>query len=222
MAFPIRRDAIKGIIDIAKLSETLVDELSMELIAADMISDPDEIAEHMSPSLPLIPLDELKSIVEILYRLYYVREVSSVSLIRFIDDIIDGIRESSYSELQSENIDLTSLKTKFEKPLDIEKLKIILKATRLQSDGERLYCESKVLSDIRPVFDADPAIRPGGAVIVHTLKVTYHIGKELQEFHVVLNSHSLEALKDVINRACTKDKTLRDLMKEIDLSDLGE
>jgi hypothetical protein len=134
---------------------------------------------------------------------------------------MDGIRESSYPELNVENIDFDSLREKVEKLLNVHKLKVISKATRLQLDGERLYCESKILSDIRPVFDDDPEVDPIGAVITHTLKLGYHIGREHKEFHIVLDADDLESLKSVIDRAYAKNQTLRVLLRKKNLPNLG-
>ena len=69
--------------------------------------------------------------------------------------------------------------------LNIEALNTIAKAARLLRDGERLYCSGKILLTYRPVFGQDPAARPNGAVITHTLKIGYHEGSGHVEFHVV-------------------------------------
>jgi hypothetical protein len=153
--------------------------------------------------------------------MYRIREFANVDLSRFLDDLIDGIATSNYPELSFNDIEFDEIRIRFQKLLNIENLKTLSKAFRLQSDGERLYCSSKILSDLRPVFSEDASTRPSGAVITHTLKIVHHIGKELEEFHVVLDSHELEVLKEVIIRACVKDKTLRALMKEANLTDLG-
>ena len=166
-------------------------------------------------------MDKLNIIINTLYSIYRIREFANIDLSRFLDDLIDGIATSNYPELSFNDIEFDGIRVRFQKLLNIENLKTISKAFRLQSDGERLYCSSKILSDLRPVFSEDPSTRPSGAVITHTLKIVHHIGKELEEFHVVLDSHELEVLKEVIIRACVKDETMRALMKEANLTDLG-
>jgi hypothetical protein len=91
----------------------------------------------------------------------------------------------------------------------------------LQRDGERLYCDAKILSDIRPVFGDKPTVRPVGAVVTHTLRIGYHLGGDHREFHIILDVQDLEALKVAVDRAQAKDKTLRALLKDIKLPDLG-
>ena len=221
MALNIPKRDSAGIASIINLPDASVELLIKALINAPNLSDADEMAKHISSEVSSISLEQLTTIIDTLYSIYHLREFSGVSFSRFLDDLIDGIATSSYPELDSKNIEFNSLRQRFEKLLNIDTLKIISKAARLQSDGERLYCSSKILSDIRPVFREDPSVRPVGAVITHTLKITCHVGKDLEEFHVVLDSYELELLKDVIIRACVKDETLRALMKEANLPDLG-
>jgi hypothetical protein len=92
---------------------------------------------------------------------------------------------------------------------------------RLQRDGERLYCEAKILSDMRAVFHDDAISKPAGAVVTHTLKVGYHENGTHKEFFVVLESADLEALKEIIERAQAKETILRKLLPEAGLQDLS-
>jgi hypothetical protein len=221
MPLNIPRRESAGIASIIKISDTLVDHLIKALSAAPSIVDTDKMAQHISAYISSIPLEQLTSIIDTLYSIYHLREFSGVSSSRFLDDLIEGISSSSYAELSAKDIDSILLRQKFEKLLGIDTLRIISKASRLRSEGERIYCNSRILSDIRPVFGEDPSTKPVGAVITHTLKITHHVGKDLEDFHVVLDSYELEELRDIITRACTKDETLRGLMKEANLTDLG-
>jgi len=221
MALNIPKRDSAGIASIINLPDTSIELLIKALIIAPSLVNADEMAKYISSDVSSISLGQLTTIIDTLYSIYHFREFSGVSSSRFLDDLIDGITASSHPELDSKDIESSSLRARFEKLLNIDTLKIISKAARLQSDGERLYCSSKILSDIRPVFSEDPTARPVGAVITHTLKITHHVGKDLEEFHVVLDSYELEVLKDVIIRACVKDETLRALMKEANLTDLG-
>jgi hypothetical protein len=76
----------------------------------------------------------------------------------------------------------------------------------------------------RPVFGSDPAVRPVGAVLTHTLKIRYHEGdlRDHREFYVVLDSNDLDELRDIIQRAQTKDKSLRELLKSAQLPTLDD
>lgn len=131
-----------------------------------------------------------------LYDLYFIRELAGIPKNVFLDDFMDSLERTDQMEIKKD--DLPKLRVKFERLLNIESLNLLSKAKRLQRDGERLYCDAKILSDIRPVFRDRPTVRPNGAVITHTLMLGYHEGGEHKEFHVVLDRIDLELLKDVI------------------------
>lgn len=221
MPWQFPKNDLLAILTINDISDTSVTELSSVLAAAQVKHDIEEMTDKIAENISTIPYDDLSSIMRILDMFYYIREMNNVDLSIFIDDIIEGVQYSSYDDINLEKLEASSLKTKLEKLLNIRPLKLISKATIIQRDGERLYCESKILSDIRPVFDDDVSVVPSGAVITHTLKITYHLGRDRQEFHVVLNAEELASLHEVIARAQMKEKTLQVLMKNTNIDNLG-
>jgi hypothetical protein len=210
----------QAITTIKALSPSSLDHFIGALKNAPPMADPHEMAQHIGKKVPSLPVGQLGSVLSTLYTLYYIRDLSGVSPSVFLNDLIEGI--ASNPRLRTVAKDIPKLRSVFDKLLNIPALNTVSKAARLQRDGERLYCTSKILSDIRPVFGPDPAVRPMGAVLAHTLKIGYHEGKEHREFHVVLDSSDLETLADAIARAQSKDQTLRDWLKETKLPDLGD
>jgi hypothetical protein len=162
----------------------------------------------------------LVRMIETLYTLYHIRELSGVKHSQFLEDLIDGIKETP--DLKLPRKDLPKFQSLLGKLLNIDTLKTVAKAARLQRDSERLYCNAKILSDIRPVFSEDPTIRPESAVLTHALKIGYHEGGDHREFHVALDFEDLVSLGAVVHRAIAKDKTLRELMKSARLASLDE
>lgn len=166
-------------------------------------------------------VDQLTIALDAALTLYRVREYSGVKQDEFIDDLIDSIRiQSSESSIKNQK-HLSEIKEKLEKILSVKNIKQQIKAERLQRDGEKIYINSKVLSDIRPVFEKDPSTRPNGAVITHTLKLSCFSPDKNAEFHVVLDINDLKEMENIIKRALSKDKTLRKLLKEIKLNEYG-
>ena len=208
---------------IKTLSTAATDKLIAALKSAPPLSSEEEMAARIVTQVPSLSAEHLAPVIDTLYRLYYIRELAGVRPSTFLKDLMEGIRNNS--KLAPKPKDEPKLESRLAKLLNIETLHTLSKAARLQRDGERLYCEAKILSDIRPVFGTDPAIRPVGAVLTHTLKVTYHEGSEPgdhREFHLILDSGDLEELGKVVQRAQAKDKTLRDLLKGAKLPNLGE
>lgn len=218
MPFEIPKEDQRALVTINRLPDASVETLIAALESAPPISNPEEMTAHIAKELPSIPSEKLEQVINVLYTLYFVRELSGVRPSQFFEDLMEGIRKNSSEPAKG----ISKLESQLEKLLSIETLTIISKAARLQRDGERLYCDAKVLSDIRPVFGSEPTGRPAGAVLIHTLKIGYHEGRDLREIHLALDSDDLEALSAVVRRAQAKDKTLRDLLKKSKLPNLGE
>ena len=218
MALEIPIEEASTIAAIRTLPVASVDDLIAGLAGAPLISDPKEMTAYIAKQLPTLSTKQLSPVLDTLYSLYYIRGLSGATDTRFLNDLMDAIRE----RLKLTQQEVAKLQVRFKKLLSINTLTAISKAARLQRDGERLYCESKIMSDIRPVFGPDPSESPVGAVLTHTLKLVYHLGKEHKEFHVVLDSDDLESLKDVIIRARFKDKSLRNLLDRTKLPNLGD
>lgn len=217
MALEIPNEDKGAITRINKLPAASVDKLIATIKAAPLTSDPGELAAYIAKRAPSLAGTDLERLLNTLFTLYHIRELASVPLPRFLDDLMDGLRASDANIPPKEYPKLAALLNKL---MSIENLNTVAKAARLQRDGERLYCNSKILSDIRPVFGPDPAAKPLGAVLTHALKIGYHEGSEHKEFHVVLDADDLDALGKGIARAQAKDSSLRRLLDDAGLSSL--
>jgi hypothetical protein len=215
MALDIPEREASYIAAIQKLPSASMEKLILALVNAPPTSNPKKMAERITEQVPSVPVERLGGMLDTLYTLYHIRELSGVPYPQFLEDLIEGLRKDRNVQLTERQ--LKKLSAPLKRLMDIEALKTIAKAARLQRDGERLYCAGKTLSDIRPVFGNDPAARPLGAVLTHTLKIAYHQGSERLEFHVILDSTDLEELAEVIQRAKDKDKALRELLKSTKL-----
>lgn len=220
MALEIPKEDTGSIATIRALPPASLEKFISALKSAPPISNPQEMVARLSKQVPSIPVERMAPVLETLYTLYQIRELSGVTAQRFLEDLINGIRNSRELELAQK--DVGKLKSLLERLMSIDTLKTIAKAARLQRDGERLYCNAKILSDIRPVFGSDPTARPLGAVLTHTLKIAYHEGREHREFHLILDSTDLITLSEIVSRAQAKDRTLRELLKDVELPSLDE
>ncbi|MGO9155135.1 hypothetical protein [Mycobacterium sp.] len=89
------------------------------------------------------------------------------------------------------------------------------KALSLRNEYERIITDTRILSDIRPVFDddaEDPSIQ--AAIVNHTLRFTYTAGDgERHETHFALDTADLKKLKAQIEKALKKDKSSQRLIE---------
>jgi hypothetical protein len=219
MALRIPEEDIPALAVIKALPEASARALADALKSAKPSPDTSEMAARISKKVPSIPMEQLSSILDALYTIYYIRELSGVEPSTFLEDFMEGVQ--NVPQLKAGKQGMARLRGRFEQLLSTNSFNLLSKAKRLQRDGERLYCDAKILSDIRPVFNRNPTSRPLGAVVTHTLRLGYHESGDHKEFRVILDSVDLDVLADVVFRAKAKDETLRELLKDAKLPDLG-
>jgi hypothetical protein len=220
MALRIPNEHIPGMLKICSLSDPMASGLIDALGAAKIVPQPQEMAAQIADSVSGIPIEDLIIIVRTVYSLYYVREFSDASPSRFVGELAEAILEIPDIKTAA-NADELAIRDRFKRLLNVKSLSMISKASRLQREGERLYCEAMILSDIRPVFGDDITSGPGSAVLTHTLKVSYHGDEGHRDFFVVLDGEDLKALGEVVDRAQAKDESLRKVLRGTNIPDLG-
>lgn len=127
---------------------------------------------------------------------------------------------------------VTSLQSSFEVPeggdglrslLRSGKIKRFAKAYALRNEYERILTDSRIMSDVRPVFDDDeetPSIQ--AATVNHALRLTYRAGDgDSHDVHIALDIDDLKKLKRQIDRAIGKDKAAQELLKTAEVDVLG-
>ena len=84
-------------------------------------------------------------------------------------------------------------------------------------DDANVFCTSRTLSELRPVFNED-TLEPQAAVILHQLKLTYHSGPRgvREEIFVAMDRAQLEELKRVVERALSKHQKLVELAQKLE------
>lgn len=131
----------------------------------------------------------------------------------FISDDGEDAEDLLLRAILGEEMDATlraRLEDRLERVLAIDAIGIQGKARYLQSSAAALFVNARVVSDLRPVF-RDPDLEPAAVVVMHQLRVAFQSGLngELEHLSIALDTDDLEALRDVIERALAKDRSLR-------------
>jgi hypothetical protein len=95
------------------------------------------------------------------------------------------------------------------------------KAFDLLTEHDHVFLDGRIVTDIRPVFRDAATQPPLGAVIVHTLKITYGKGHDHFDYFVALDDADLNTLQKAIGRAVEKASTLRQLLQRSSVQDLS-
>jgi hypothetical protein len=102
--------------------------------------------------------------------------------------------------------------------LNTKAISISSKAMSVLVSNERVLCNSRVLSDMRPVFDDD--IEPAGFLILHQLKLAFHDNDDYDRtsyIYLALERSDLVRLKDSIDRALKKHSKIEALARKCEL-----
>lgn len=209
MPLEIPKEHRAAIGKIVALSDESVAQLIAAISSVKIQSTAQQMCDAIRSQITLIDHDDLSGIVATLYSLYHVREFSEVSSDRFITDIIDWILKQERLGKRIED-DIPRVRKLFRSLLKIDTLNALTKAIKIQRAGERIFCDSRIITDIRPVFGKNISEGPASAVITHTLRLGFHRDGDgpHQSFYVTLDESDLYSLLEDIKRAIDKTEAL--------------
>jgi hypothetical protein len=148
---------------------------------------------------------EVERAFDALCSLYQGRTYFEVEPNTFLSDLEDTLK----TKPGWTSIDWTQFRKRLERLFNVESLSLSAKAVLLQLEHERRYHEARVLTDVRPVFGADPSVPPKAAILNHTLRLAYHDNSsEIREFYIALDSIDLSEFIEVLVRAQEKERSL--------------
>ncbi|MFC4231249.1 hypothetical protein ACFOW1_05065 [Parasediminibacterium paludis] len=163
--------------------------------------------------------------------------LSISSLITFLDseDKIDELAEDisvilfneieADEELPNEPIsDITekSIRERILFLLENKQIYYASKASELSSESGNVYLRSKILSEIRPVFDINVSNPVKAGMILHNLHIHYKAREEgpHEDIFLTLDSKDLIELKEAISRAENKEISLKAIFKKAEIETL--
>jgi len=209
-----------GLVAIAHLEPSSFDELSSALRRAPQCSTAKELSAWVTPEVKSISASDIPKVIDTLTSLYRVRVRAEIPADILARDVVHTMRESGAPELLVTDERRPLAQEQLAKLLSHSSLNILeTKVQELKHEYEHTFCDSRIFTDLRPVFGGDVGDAPSTMLLVHILKLGYHDEHESRhrELHIALTSEHLQVLKDVIARAETKEKTLRTQLQSADI-----
>lgn len=202
----------KGIVKILEMPPEQVDSLASAFQETQLALKPSLIASALVLKVPSISESDLELIVRTVTSLSLAQSSLEMPLQKFVEEVLDAISESQLG-LSSSTLEVrTELARKLTTLLTVSELAVTTKATELLHEHQFTFSQSRVFSDIRPVFAETVTDGLKAAIIVHTLKITYLAAGDFKELYVALDDSDLKTLKDQIIRAEDKTQSLRLLL----------
>ena len=201
-----------GMTTLLELKDAPIQELISALESAPLAMNYRTLSERVAPQVASIPREDVEEILEILVSLYVVRTSADVPVPEFIIDLCEAMDESGDESLQIPSEKRDNFSQRLINLFSINALSVAAKARSVLVDHEHALCSARMFTDIRPVFGEQPDELPMAAVLVHTLKLTYHHGNQLKEFFVAMDTEDLANLKEVVERAEKKAASLKSVI----------
>jgi len=204
----VPKDERKGLADLLELSDKVFADF---LIAIEQ--SPESLREISG-----LPADASRLLAETLNNLYVVRAYHDVPTDEFVSDVFESLTE--HGELKPS--DESRFRERLLRLLDIESLTVTAKGLVLQGEYAYTFCDVRIMTDIRPVFGQDVSAPPPAMLLTHTLKIDYHgTAGHLHEFYIALRPDDLAQLREVLDRAEVKAKSLESLLKPLNTRLIG-
>ena len=213
MTIQVPKDALPDLKRIAEMDAALFDPFLHAIGEMQPTLTHGQFASKLAEKLPNMERSAIRSILGTALSLYAIMAKDGTPLLP--QELAEGIATSS---LITKSKDFTSetrktLSSRLTKLLGFHKtLGVTSKAFDVMTEQERIYCHSRILSDIRPVFTENPETADG-AVIIHNLQIAFHRCGEHEEIYIALDTNDLQQLKQVVERAEKKTAALQAMLK---------
>ena len=174
---------------------------------------PAEFAKNAN--VPNVEPSELARMFNAVRALYVVRTHENVERSQFVDLVIDAARRSGDKRLAIDEDAAQSFRSRLQQLLSAAEFSVAVKAQDLASDVQRELYGVRILTDLRPVFRDSASDAPSGLIIVHTLKLEYHIhAYRHEDIYISATEDRLRELQTAIDRALQKSNTLQSKLSE--------
>ena len=171
------------------------------------------LTARVSEKIKVSPRDAAQ-ILSVVTNLFSAFKKSGLSINEFLVEFRKALEETREPELHLDDRKWNENKPNLIQILKCEKsIGVTSKALSVMTDHARIFRDARILTDVRPVFSADPNEAPGAAVIIHTLKIEHRADHDNKDFFVALDSVDLNRLDTIVRRAKLKERSLKKSFK---------
>jgi hypothetical protein len=209
----------RGLAAIIRLSSANIESLRSVLDRTASNQSRNYTAADIAAEIGSIPSDVSVEVVSTILSLYSLRNDLEMSIEELSSTVIDAMEESEEKELNLSDKEKADFRERLSGLLSIDSLSSDLKASEVTSDHERTYCTSRILTDIRPVFEIGHDDKITNARVMHELKIEYHERGATKVIYMAINDDGIINLQLTLDRAQAKASALEKLLQKWSLSD---
>jgi len=186
-----------------KLNQKTITKFIYELENAPKGLLPDELSKTLSKKLDLDEI-ELEALIDMVFSLFGFKERYEIELKEFANGIVEALKHTKNKNLK---IDENTYNRLIEVLSASGNFIITLKATDMLKERERLIMDSRIITDIRPIFNESSEVV--GSIVIHNLNINYTEGEITKEIYFALDKSDLKLLKENIQKAEIEEKAIK-------------
>jgi len=177
-----------------------------------------KLAQSVNQSFQKISVVDLLYVITILNSFYEFRSNRKLDNDDVIQQVTKGcFEDESLAELFDDRSKILFKERLFAVLNSENSLSLAHKILDTTRNQERLFLESRILTDIRTIFKSD-LVEPLGAAITQVLKIEYLESNQRKDFFVALEPEDIEQLYSQLNRARQKADSLKSMLKSASIS----
>jgi hypothetical protein len=225
MAMPLRvpREHEGGFAKIRDLDDESAQELLAALQKLPATINPDSLISAVAAAMAdTIAASDVEEMVPALLFLYSARDATGASASDIAEGIARGMERVVSRELRSSPEYREPFQARLVELLSADSPSVIARAGNLSMENEHTLRYTRVITDIRPVFEQeDPKATPRAAAIIHTLKISYSADNQTKNFFVMLDDNDISELLEQLERANSKAESLRAILRAAQVPIIG-
>lgn len=159
--------------------------------------------------------DSIIKILSIYFSLSSAKEELQYNDDEFIDNLTDALDELNDNELKMNDLSLNTLKILFNSQSKLSKSRSIIREYLVNNNN---YDNSKITTDIRPVFDSENNLL--GSAIINRLKIIYENNDEEKNFYVSLDENDINDLIKLLNSTKERIKHIKNSFTNLEILDI--
>jgi hypothetical protein len=177
-----------------------------------------DFPEKIAHKVQGISHEEGRTLLDALLSLYILKSNSAKSVKEVSLDVTQTLATDNAADFFPNQQVAERFQDRLVKLLSIDAVEVCAKATGLRGEYEKIYGSARLLTDVRPIFGDDIDSSPIGVLVTHNLKIEFLESGQQREIFVALDSKDVEELIEVLNRAKSKELTLKRILSSCGLN----
>lgn len=203
-----------GIRLIIKTDEPVFNKLLNAITEVHPSVDINNLSLEISPKIEELSINDLQEILRTIRSIYSLRNRENIKNNEIIRGLINAVStDESFSDLSAE--ELTVFEDRLNELFVIDGcISISSEAITLLQEYEHIFSNSRIVTDVRPIFKTEKKEGIAGALVVHNLRIAYQDASGIKEFYVALDSNDVKNLYEQLSQSLIEADIIQTMLNK--------